>query len=132
MLNLIALIDRESKDWIQVEPMLEALNYEIRLVQTLEELQTLIEKTGCRVVILDLDMVAVRNRFFRSLKRGNPHLNILATSCSPFHPELKEALTHHICACFRKPLEADEIAFWLKTVTGDEPNARDPTDETWG
>lgn len=126
MKDLIALMDREGTDWLEVEPMLEALNYRIHLVQTLEEVRTLTERTCCRVVILDLDLVNIPNRFFRSLKKGRPDLSILATSSRPFHPELKDAMTHHICACFRKPIDIEEIQFWLKSMQSRAP-ARDPT-----
>jgi len=126
MNDLVALIDRKSKGWIEVESRLEALNYRIHLVETLEELQTLTVKTGCRVVILDLDVLEIPNRFFRALKKDNPDLAILATSSRPFHPQLKEAMTHHICACFRKPIEHEEIEYWLKAVVSRSP-ARDPT-----
>jgi YesN/AraC family two-component response regulator len=78
------------------------------------------------VVVLDLDMVTVQNRFFRSLKSENPHVNILTVSSHPYHPHLKEAMTHDICACFRKPLDTEEIEFWLKALVRSAPS-RDPT-----
>lgn len=129
MKDLTALIDRNGKGRIEVEFMLEAFSCRIYLGQSLEELQALSEKTSCRVLILDLDLVAVHNRFIRSLMSGNPDFHILATSSCPFNPELKEAMTYNICAYFRKPLEAEEIEFWLKSVTSNAPNARDPTDD---
>lgn len=122
----MALIDRESEGWNEVESGLDALNYRVHFVETLEELQSLTLKTGCRVVVIDLDIVEISNRFFRSLKKDNADLSILATSSSPFHPQLGEAMTHHICACFRKPIEHEEIEFWLKAVTRRSPT-RDPT-----
>lgn len=126
MNELIALVERNSKDWIDVESVLGALNYQIRFAQTLEEIEKLVEKTDCLAVILDLDIVEISNRFFRAMKKRDPDLTILTASSRPFHPELKEAMTHHICACFRKPIETEEIEFWLKTVKSRAP-ARDPT-----
>ncbi len=128
MKDLVALMDTESKDWIEVERILNECDFRVHPVRSLDELKRLIGVTGCQVVILDLDLASVRNRFFRSLKAQSPHLSILALSERTFHPELKEALTHHICACFRKPLEPDELAFWLRAVTSAGSNARDPTD----
>jgi DNA-binding NtrC family response regulator len=126
MNDLVALTDRKSKGWTEVESRLEALDFQVHLAGTLAELQTLIIRTGCRVVILDLDVVQIPNRFFRSLKKGNPGMTILVTSSRPFHPHLKESMTHHICACFRKPIEHEEIEYWLKAVVSRSP-ARDPT-----
>lgn len=132
MNELIALIDRNTEGWIDVESMLDALNYGIHFAKTVEEVQTLAGKTGCRVVILDLDLVAVQNRFFRSLRKANSDLMILVTSSHPYHPELKEAMAHHICACFRKPLETEEIEYWLRAVVTSTPKARSPTPESQG
>lgn len=126
MNDLVALIDRKSKGWIQVESRLEALDFRVHPAGSLEEVHTLAAQTGCQAVILDLDVVEIPNRFFRSLKQSYPGLTILATSSRPFHPHLKEAMTHHICACFRKPIEIEEMEYWLKAVVGRAP-ARDPT-----
>ena len=128
MKDLVALMDIESRDWIEVERMLNECDYRIHLVHSLDELEQSVKRTACRVAVLDLDMVAVHNRFFRLLKAGSPHLSILALSERTYHPELREAMTHHICACFRKPVEPDELAFWLKALTDLGPKARDPTD----
>lgn len=129
MNELTALVDRNSGDWTNVELLLRALDYRVHFAQTLEEVQRLAKETGCRVVILDLDLVQIPNRFFRSLKKSHPDLTVLATSSRSFHPELREALTHHICACFRKPIVTEEVEFWLKTVETTAP-ARDPTNST--
>jgi DNA-binding NtrC family response regulator len=129
MKDLVVLMDTKSGDWIEVERMLNECNYRIHPVRSLEELEKLIKLKHCQVVLLDLDMVSVHSRFFRLLKAESPHLSILALSERTFHPELKEALTHHICACFRKPLEQDELAFWLKAVAGLRSSAADPADD---
>jgi DNA-binding NtrC family response regulator len=131
MNELVALIDGKSRDWILIEKILEERNYQVHLVQSLEALEAFIDKTDCRVVLLDLDMVTVRNRFFRSLKKKRPDLNIIAASSLPYHPELKEAMTHHICACFRKPVEPDDLVFWLKVLTSNALYRGDRTGNRW-
>ncbi|MDQ7784775.1 MAG: hypothetical protein RDU20_17970, partial [Desulfomonilaceae bacterium] len=93
MNNLAALIDEKSKDWIDLEASLASLNYRTRLVRSVEELEKLVDRSEFRVVIVDLDLIGVDNRFFRSLKKINPQLNILTVARDPYHPELKEALT---------------------------------------
>ena len=84
------------------------------------------DETDRRVVLLDLDSFPADNRFFKSLKRTRPDFNIFFLSSRSFHPELKEAMSTYICACFRKPLDGDELVFWLKAVSR-EPRERDPT-----
>jgi hypothetical protein len=48
-----------------------------------------IRETGRRAVILDLDTLPVDNRLFRTLRKTNPGVCIIALSNRPFHPELK-------------------------------------------
>jgi DNA-binding response OmpR family regulator len=118
MEELLALIDTNSREWIELGPTLEQQNYRTHYVESTEMIENLLQETGCRVVILDLDLLAVDNRFFRSLKRARPHLSILALSSRTFHPELQEAMASHICACLHKPADPDELIFWIKAVTG--------------
>jgi DNA-binding NarL/FixJ family response regulator len=65
---------------------------------------------------LNLDNVAVTNKVFRELKKKRPLLNIIALSKRQFHPELEEALREYISVCLAKPVDADELVYWLKTV----------------
>lgn len=70
----------------------------------------------CRVLILNLDNVAVSNKILRDLKHKKPLLNIIALSERQFHPELEEAIRDHISVCLAKPVDSDELLYWLKTV----------------
>ncbi|MEW6140196.1 MAG: hypothetical protein AB1733_18385 [Thermodesulfobacteriota bacterium] len=127
METLIALVDASSKEWQQIAGMLKEHGYSAMSTGKKGSLERLIQKTECRVVIVDLDYCTADNRFFRFLKTTRPQMNIFAISGRPFHPELKEALATHICACLRKPLDADELLFWLKAVLPGGAHARDPT-----
>ena len=74
------------------------------------------EENDCRALILNLDSVAVTNKVFRELKRKKPLLNIIALSKRQFHPELEEALREYISVCLAKPVDSDELVYWLKTI----------------
>jgi DNA-binding NtrC family response regulator len=93
--------------------------------KSLDELESFVSDADCRLVLLDLDLASPGNEFFRRVKKLHPLLNILTMSERPFHPELREAMTHHICACLRKPLDIEELEFWLKTVTDHAGRAGD-------
>lgn len=129
MEHVIAVIDALSEEWSDTIAILPRHGYSIRTVRSLEGLEALMHETDCRVVLIDLDSFPEGNRFFRSLKTVRPDSNIFVVSSRLFHPELKEALSTHICACFRKPLDVDELLFWLKAVLG-EPRERAPTDHS--
>lgn len=73
------------------------------------------EQTG--VLIVDLDTMPVDNNFFRKIKKQNPGLHILCLSSSKHHPGLKEAMGSYIYASLAKPLNSEELFYWLKTIS---------------
>jgi DNA-binding NtrC family response regulator len=127
MESVTAVIEAPSEEWTKLALLLSRNGYSICTVESLERLEALLHETDCRVVLLDLDFFPADNRFFRSLKTAKPDSSIFVVSSRPFHPELKEAMSTHICACFKRPLDVDEILYWLKAVSR-EPRDRDPTD----
>lgn len=131
MQSVIAAIEVSGEEWLNITKLMSGLGFSIQTVQSLEGLEALVHETDWRIVLLDLDLFPVDNRFFRSLKMTRPDSSIFVVSSRPFHPELKESMSTHICACFRKPLDSDELLFWLKAVSH-QPGAGDPTDETPG
>jgi len=68
------------------------------------------------VVLLDTDTVPVDNAFFRVLKKRYPHIHILLVSRLSYHPGLEEAMASHIYACLAKPLDPEELLYWLKSI----------------
>lgn len=126
METLIAIVDPSGSEWNQIARILKEHGYDALSTVEIASLDRLMEETECRVVIVDLDYCPADNRFFRLLKTTRPEVTIFAISDRPFHPELKEALATHICACLRKPLDVDELVFWLKAILPDA-HARDPT-----
>lgn len=112
----------ESRDLCSA---LERDNYFTVAIHSLATLEEKIRETACEVVILDLDTLPVDNRFITDLRRQNPGLPIIGLSSRPFHPELKEAMSSHICACLGKPPDLDELiycirSFWQDRVTHEE------------
>jgi hypothetical protein len=41
-------------------------------------------------------------------------------SKNPFHPELKDAICYHIYACINRPIDPDELFYWLKSIDDDD------------
>ncbi|MEW5911055.1 MAG: response regulator [Thermodesulfobacteriota bacterium] len=70
---------------------------------------------GYQVVIVDLDLVPLSNQELRELKRAHPGASLLVTSSRAFHPELREAMREHIDVCLSKPVDPDELAYWLRS-----------------
>lgn len=95
-----------------------------RFFPTMNDLEAGLKDTTCRAIILDVDSVAVSNRSIRTLKENFPAVSIFCTSERRFHPELQDALAHHISACLGKPVDPDELQFWLKAIDDKAPAPR--------
>jgi hypothetical protein len=68
-------------------------------------------------VILDLDTVPVTSQFLRGLRKIHPQLHMLGVSKLSYHPGLEEVIGSHLFACLVKPLDVEELSFWLKSIT---------------
>jgi DNA-binding NtrC family response regulator len=95
---------------------LERHEYRTTLLCSLPELEASIRKRNFQIVILDLDCVPVNNRILRHLRKQDPLLHVIGLSSRTFHPELKEAMRDDISACLGKPIDMDELLYWLKSI----------------
>jgi DNA-binding NtrC family response regulator len=101
--------------------LLEQANIPTAPLSSLEGLPEHLRREQVAVLIVDLDTLPVDNNFFRSLKKQFPDLHILCLSSRPYHPDLEEAMGAHICASLAKPLNVEELFYWLKAIAEIEP-----------
>ncbi len=111
----ILILDADRKQCLELCNFLDKRNYQTTPLHSVENLETHIREENCQVLVLDLDMKDVDRKLFRDLKRIKPSLSILGISNRPFHPELEEAMSRHIYACLGKPVDEDELVFFLKS-----------------
>ncbi len=123
-MNMIMVVDSDPKERQKLCRLLKKNNYQTMPVDSPAELLSHIRESPFYAVILDLDSLTVDNRFLRGLRTENPDLCILGVSCRTFHPELEEAMRTHISACLIKPVDPDELIYWLKSICGGEPSSR--------
>lgn len=96
--------------------LLSARDYRALPVNSLIGLPAAIEATDCNVLIVDLDNLSVDGKWFKDLKRQKPSLCIMVLSGRSFHPELQEAMRRDIYVCMQKPVDQNELVFWLKSL----------------
>ena len=77
-------------------------------------------------VMVDLDSLELSNRTVRQMTLEFPHAGFLCTSWKPFHPELQDAICHHMYACVLKPIDPDELLFWLKSIAAQADGGHPP------
>ncbi|ROQ91038.1 response regulator [Desulfosoma caldarium] len=51
-----------------------------------------------------------------------PRTPLIALSRRTFHPELAQAFAQHLRVCLRKPVDMNEVSFWLRSFTRDAPS----------
>ena len=45
----------------------------------------------------------------------------------PFHPELQDAICYHIYACLNRPVDPDELFYFLRSINENETKSSKPT-----
>ena len=123
MQKRILVVDAVRKQCRQVCTLLEKRGYPATPMHSILNLGRSLAGGEYRVVILDIDTVAVDNRMIRELTIKYPGVIFFALSAYRFHPELKDAICYHIFACINKPVDPDELFYWLRCIYEDESNA---------
>jgi DNA-binding NtrC family response regulator len=118
--NLV-LIDADQKQCREVCAWLKQLNYAVAPLFAPDDLNKHLDRDPIKVVLVDLDTVAVDNNFFRTLKKQHPHICVLVFSSLPYHPGLEESMGSYIYACLAKPLDSEELIYWLKSICENQP-----------
>ncbi len=112
----IIVLDSDEASSTQMSEMLTSNGYPVAVTTRLSSLVKLIESNQYTAVIIDIDSVSVKNRTIRDLALKYPGFCLLCTSKDRFHPELKDAICYHIYACINKPIDPDELIYWIKSI----------------
>jgi DNA-binding NtrC family response regulator len=110
------VIDADEQNCREICALLEQADIPVAPRYSLEGLSEYLKKEPVGVLIIDLDTMKVDNLFFRNLKKQHPELHILCISSRTHHPGLEEAMGAHIYASLSKPLNSEELLFWLKAI----------------
>jgi DNA-binding NtrC family response regulator len=112
----VLVVAGDSGPGHEICSLLQELDYTATLVSSLKDLEQELKKDPEVAVILDLDTVPINNQFLRGLKKKHPQLDILGISQLSYHPGLEEVIGSHLLACLVKPLDVEELCFWLKSI----------------
>lgn len=125
MKTAILVVDANEDEGKALCALLERKHYSAVAFQSLTNLEKHVQETRCRVILIDLDTLPVDNRLFRVIRKKNPTVHIMGLSNRSFHPELQEAMSTHIYANLSKPVDSDELIYWLRSIRENEPDSRD-------
>ena len=120
MKKKILVLDANQNSSGELSNTLNSKNYPFTQTQTLSSLEGFLDSEKYVAVILDIDSIPVDNRMIRELAIKYPGVRFLCTAKDRFHPELKDAICYHIYACLNKPVDQDELLFWIKSIYAEE------------
>ena len=118
----IAVLNADKEERREISKLLKQQYYRAVPLKSLADLEVYLTKKDCRVVLMDIDSVPVDNRTIRELTLKHPEAYFLCTSKDRFHPDLKDAICYHIYACLNKPVDPDELFYWLKSIHEENAN----------
>ena len=125
MKKKILVLDANLNSRGKLSDILNSKDYPFTHANALSSLKEFLVSDQYVAVVLDIDSVPVDNRTIRQLALKHPGVRFLCTSKDRFHPELKDAICYHIYACLNKPVDPDELLYWIKSIY-DEEDIPDP------
>ena len=121
----IAVLDADEKQCLDLCAMIEKGNYPTVPIHSLPDLERCCGEQDCLGVFIDVDTVPVTDRVIRDLALKHTGTYFFCLSKYRFHPELENAICYHVYACLNRPIDLDELFYWLKSIYEDDKN--DPT-----
>ena len=112
----VIMLDADQEQCHQFCQLLEKGHYAATPMHSIENLATCLCEGDCLAVIIDIDTVPVDNRTLRDLTIKYPGVYLFLLSQDRFHPELRDAICYHIYACINKPVDPDELFYWLRSI----------------
>ena len=125
MKKCIIVLDAEYKQCHQLCTLLEAQQYRVKPINSISNLEESLYEGDCLSVLLDIDTISVDNRTIRDFTIRFPDVYFFCLSERPFHPELHDAICYHIYACINKPVDPDELFFWLRSIIENDSDSKD-------
>ena len=116
----VLVVNAIKKETDGIGDILLPAGYTPWIIENIEGVEPALSAGDCMAVLLDLDSLEVSNRTVRQMTLKFPQVCFLCTSWKPFHPELQDAICYHIYACVQKPVDPDELLYWLKCIYQDQ------------
>ena len=111
-------VDSEESDSIAL--LLKQTAFKTQFVAAPSEIKKVLKDASFLAILIDIDSAAVDNRYIKDLASQFPTIPLLCISKDRFHPELKDSIRDHIYACLTKPIDPDELNYWLRCIREDD------------
>lgn len=121
----IVVLDTDEQHCRALCAMLEEMRYRATPMPSLDSMEKHLQGSTCLAVILDIETESVDNRTIRKLTINNPEVYFFGMSSHSYNPEYREAICYHTYACLNKPIDQDEMSYWLKCIEENHEESRD-------
>ena len=123
----ILVVDANQNQCRRLCTLLEKNQYATTSMHSIQCLEENLKQGNSLAVILDIDTIPIDNRTIRDLTIRFPGIYFFCLSERPFHPELHDAICYHIYACLNRPIDPDELFYWLHSIEENETKSSKPT-----
>lgn len=118
-LKLILIVSKNQREALRLGAMVAERDYDSEILSSLEVLASRLGADDVIAAFIDIDTIPTDNRCIRNLTLKHPAVYFFCISRDRFHPELKDAICYHIYACLNKPIDPDELNFFLDSMATD-------------
>jgi len=118
------VINTDKKQCRALCELLEKGHYPVTAMHSIQNLESHLEEKKFLAVIIDIDSIPIDNRTVRKLTLKFPGIYFFCLSEKLFHPELKDAICYHIYACLNKPVDEDELFYFLRSIYENETDTQ--------
>ena len=126
MRRTVVVLSSHRSENEEMSNLLASHDLVVESIYTIDHLESWLEKQDSLAVFIDTDSIALDNKTIRQLNRKFPSVNLLLFSAKRIHPDLKEAIGQYVYACISKPIDPEEVSYWLKCIQDDDPKTVKP------
>lgn len=112
----VAILDADEKQCSELCLQLKERQFLAAPIHSLPDLKRHLQSSACKTVIIDIDTVHIDNYSVKTLTAENPGVCFFCMSKDRFHPDLKDIIGGYIYACINKPVDLEELFYWLEAV----------------
>ncbi len=116
----VTVLSSNRKTIKELCDLLKKNGYKTYKVFSIVELKQTLEHFESLTVVIDIDAIPITNSFIKELTKSFPEIKILCLSESKFHPDLQDIISQYIFACLSKPIDSEELFYWLESIEKDE------------
>ena len=115
----VLLASADATESALLSELVHAFGGALQVAGSCAELENRLRERPFHAIIMDIDSLAADNRTIGRLAAASPKGAVLWVSRDRLHPQLQESIRNHVFACLTKPIDPEELGYWLKCIRED-------------